>query len=57
MRSIHSLNKRLFITQRFFQEGNLFFSHPLNCSLLKKESVCSVLFLSMLDDNIAVDDV
>lgn len=37
-RLIHSLNKRrIYNTQIFFQEGNLLFSHPLNCSLLKRE--------------------
>lgn len=37
-RLIHSLNKRrIYNTQIFFQEGNLFLSHPLNCSLLKRE--------------------
>lgn len=46
MRSIHSLSKRLFITQRFFQEGNLLFSHPLNCSLLKKRRVFALFYFS-----------
>lgn len=57
MRLVHSLNKRRFYNTQSFPSRKLVLLPPSKLLITKKKSICSVLFLSMLDDSVAVDDV
>lgn len=57
MTLIHSLNKRHFYNTEIFPRRKFVLFPPSKLLFIKKRSVCSVLFLSTLCDEIAVDDV